>query len=227
MFYPSMIDQYYDVAISDSSGYEYLYGTPTEFSVGPDQFDIDDDLAPISGPSFMYMGDADDEGEFYDPSETGGYAVDLEDFRIDDESEFYDPVAEQARAVSNYERSILNTALRIGSAVAGSGKKPDNRLMQNLPSRRELGKEYGSPVGSAPGRLGLSNLSAEQTRMLQLANFIRNQVADTQTRGNLSNFPLPRIGQTPSASGTVDLSKGGLKPTLAKRRRQTQAVYST
>ena len=174
----------------------------------------------------MYMGGADDEGEFYDPSETGGYAVDLEDFRIDDESDYYDPVAEQAEAVSDYERSILNTALKVGSLLGG-GEKPKHRLMENLPSRRRMEQEYGSPVGSVGGRLGLSTMSAQETQMLQLANFMRKQIADARVIGNLDNFPLPRIGQTPSASGAVDLSKGGLKPTLSKRRRQTQAVYST
>ena len=218
MFYPSMIDQYYG-AVGDELD---DFGVEQTFFLE----DIDDELAPLSGPSFMYMGGADDEGEFYDPSETGGYAVDLEDFRIDDESDYYDPVAEQAEAVSDYERSILNTALKVGSLLGG-GEKPKHRLMENLPSRRRMEQEYGSPVGSVGGRLGLSTMSAQETQMLQLANFMRKQIADARVIGNLDNFPLPRIGQTPSASGAVDLSKGGLKPTLSKRRRQTQAVYST
>ena len=67
-----LIYQYYDT-ISEGETY-------TEFEdpfYGMD-LDTDDELDPYEGFGFSFM-DTDDEGEFYDPSETGGYAVDLED----------------------------------------------------------------------------------------------------------------------------------------------------
>ena len=186
-----------------------FYGMDSPRSIEPD------------GSGFSFM-DTDDEGEFYDPSETGGYAVDLEDFRADDESEFYDPIAQQSAAVAGFDRSLLNIA-RTFLGNLGS-KENKGRLISALPNRREMERQYGSPVGSVGGRLPLSNMQTEQTRMLQLANFMKAQAADARQRGNLDNLPLPRIGPTPSASRVVNLGDPKLKPTLASRQRQAAMV---
>lgn len=227
-----LIYQYYDTISEQEDDFgafgqniytpEYLYGTPTEFSVGPDQYDTDDEVAPyVAADRFSFMA-TDDEGEFYDPSETGGYAVDLEDFRTDDESEFYDPIAQQSAAVAGFDRSLLNIA-RTFLGNLGSNQK-QGRIMSVRPNRREMERQYGSPVGSVGGRLPLSNMQTEQTRMLQLANFMKAQAADARQRGNLDNLPLPRIGPTPSASRAVNLGDPKLKPTLASRQRQAAMV---
>ena len=185
-----------------------FYGMDSPRSIEPD------------GSGFSFM-DTDDEGEFYDPSETGGYAVDLEDFRADDESEFYDPIAQQSAAVAGSARSLLNMAR---SLLGNQKEPPSNRLISQLPNRRKIEQEYGSPVGSVGGRLPLSNMQTEQTRMLQLANFMKAQAADARQRGNLDNLPLPRIGPTPSASRVVNLGDPKLKPPLASRQRQAAMV---
>ena len=227
MFSPSMIDQYYDVVVSEAGGdYRYLdYGFgDTSYSVGPDQFDIDDELSPYR-PYAEYADFIGHVSELPSDVEIGTPPVQYSEIYGGEKSgiSFYEMPDEEFERL---DPNFLRTALKVGSLLGG-GQPPKNRLMSKLPSRRELGRQYGSPVGSVPGGLGSSRLSAEQTQMLQLANFIKKQAADTRLQSNLDNFPLPRIGQTPSASGAVDLSKGGFKPTLAKRRRQTQSVYST
>jgi len=219
MFYPSMIDQYFDTI-----GDDWLY--EDDFGVEQTYFeDIDDELAPLSGPSFMYMGGADDEGEFYDPSETGGYAVDLEDFRVDDESEFYDPVADQANVVSgglSFTDKLMRT---LGSISLPTPAKKRPGVPQRS-RRRTMQDEYGmSGIGtSGPGRLPLSGARASDTEMIRLTNFMKTQAAEASRKANLENLPLPRIGPTPSASSAVNLASPGLKPTLASRQRQAARV---
>ena len=133
---------------------EYLYGTPTEFSVGPDQYDTDDEVAPyVAADRFSFMA-TDDEGEFYDPEEPNVYppgtaVVNLEDFRSGS-GDFDD--------VTNYSNQLA----RIASTIISSNTM--NPIFGGARNQRERDRFRAAQPGDIPRGVGQSNLGATQTR---------------------------------------------------------------
>ena len=131
---------------------EYLYGTPTEFSVGPDQYD-DDTMEYVAADRFSFMA-TDDEGEFYDPEEPNVYppgtaVVNLEDFRSGS-GDFDD--------VTNYSNQLA----RIASAIISSNTM--NPIFGGARNQRERDRFRAAQPGDIPRGVGQSNLGATQTR---------------------------------------------------------------
>ena len=212
-----MIDQYFGI-VGDDWQYEDDFGLEQTYIEGAIM--QDKQLSPHQGYGFSFM-ETDDEGEFYDQSETGGYAVDLEDFRIDDESEFYDPVEHQANVVG--ELSFTDRLMRTLGSISASFPKGGKSVVPGRGRASPLQGKYGmSGVGAgAPGRVPLSGAKATDTDMLRLSNFMKSQAADARLRTNLENLPLPRPGPTPQYTGVNIAKVGGIKgKTTAGQQRQ-------
>ena len=185
---------------------EYLYGTPTEFSVGPDQYDTDDEVAPyVAADRFSFMA-TDDEGEFYDPEEPNVYppgtaVVNLEDFRSGS-GDFDD--------VTNYSNQLA----RIASTIISSNTM--NPIFGGARNQRERDRFRAAQPGSIPRGVGQSNLSATQTRYDELNRRNLGTVYGQVSRTGIDVRPivLSNIPKSPS----VTIPSGNIGTTAGRRR---------
>ena len=185
---------------------EYLYGTPTEFSVGPDQYDTDDEVAPyVAADRFSFMA-TDDEGEFYDPEEPNVYppgtaVVNLEDFRSGS-GDFDD--------VTNYSNQLA----RIASTIISSNTM--NPIFGGARNQRERDRFAQAQPGSIPRGVGQSNLSATQTRYDELNRRNLGTVYGQVSRTGIDVRPivLSNIPKSPS----VTIPSGNIGTTAGRRR---------
>ena len=182
---------------------EYLYGTPTEFSVGPDQYD-DDTMEYGAADRFSFMA-TDDEGEFYDPNEPNVYppgtsVVNLEDFRSGS-GDFDD--------VTNYGSQLAKLAAAVGQ-VASSGAM--NPIFGGARDDRAKRRFAQAQPGAIPGGFGQSNKGATETRFDALnRRNLNNVYAAARQTGVDVQYRLGNIPKGPSVtipSGTIGTTSG-------------------
>ena len=182
---------------------EYLYGTPTEFSVGPDQYD-DDTMEYVAADRYTFMA-ADDEGEFYDPNEPNVYppgtsVVNLEDFRSGS-GDFDD--------VTNYGNQLAKLA-----SVLGQATKAADPIFGGKRDKRALSRFDKAQPGSIPGGVGLSGARATETNaeMINRRN-IEQLFGPAGRTGIDANYRLLNIPQ----ARPVSIPTGTIGTTSRKR----------